>query len=390
VKKVLVVANPYPPQASAGTTRVLRFLRHLPEHGWEATVLAAKAEGPAAVPPGTRVVRAVAPVPARLQRGGRASKAVNSWLFVPDPFVPWVGPAIAAGRRLLGEERFDALFSSSPRPSAHLVAGGLSRLSGVPWAADFRDPWTHNQFRTYPTPAHRALDATLERRVLARAAAVTAVNQAILDGLVVDDPAVAGKAEILTNGFDPTEPVDPVTLREGLWLVHTGRLYGREPQVSAFLRAFATLPDDVHLLFLGGAGPHGEERIRDLGIGSRVRVEPLGPHSYALGCQHAASALVLINGWRPESMSSKVFEYLASGRPVFAITPAVSAARSLLEEVGVGTCVRPDQPLESALAAFVRGVRAGSAPAGDASALSRLDVRGLTAQLASILDRISR
>jgi hypothetical protein len=31
-KKVLVVANPYPPMASAGITRVVRFLRHLPEH----------------------------------------------------------------------------------------------------------------------------------------------------------------------------------------------------------------------------------------------------------------------------------------------------------------------------------------------------------------------
>ena len=69
-KKLLVVANPYPPMASAGTTRVVRFLRHLPEHGWEPTVLAAKAGGPAAEPPAVRVVRAPVLWPKRLLGGG--------------------------------------------------------------------------------------------------------------------------------------------------------------------------------------------------------------------------------------------------------------------------------------------------------------------------------
>ena len=62
-KKILVVANPYPPMASAGTTRVVRFLRHLPDEGWEPSVLTATAEGPAAVPPGVRVARAAVPWP---------------------------------------------------------------------------------------------------------------------------------------------------------------------------------------------------------------------------------------------------------------------------------------------------------------------------------------
>jgi glycosyltransferase involved in cell wall biosynthesis len=387
VKKLLVVANPYPPEASAGTTRVTRFLRHLPEHGWEATVLTARVAGPVAVPPGVPVIRAATPVPARLQHGGRAVGRINSWLFVPDSFAPWVGPAIVRGRRLLREHRFDAILSSAPRPSVHVVAASLSRHARVPWLADFRDPWTHNQFRVYPTPAHRALDAALARRSLARASAVTAVNQVILDGLIGDDPDLAGRAEVLTNGFDPTEPADEVDLGDGLWLVHTGRVYGRRMQIDGFMRAFAALPDEVKLLLLGAGGPQIADLTRELGIAARVRVEPMAPHAYALGCQRAAAALVLINGLRPEAMSSKVFEYLASGRPIFAITPAVSAARSLLDDVGGGTCVLPDQPMHAALAAFVADVRAGTAPSATAPALAHLDVRELTTRLADILDR---
>ena len=64
-------------------------------------------------------------------------------------------------------------------------------------------------------------------------------------------------------------------------------------------------------------------------------------------------------------MSSKVFEYLQAGRPIFAISPAGSAARALFAEVGGGTCVLPDEPMSGPLAAFVRAVRDGEAPAVD-------------------------
>ena len=73
--KLLVVANPYPPMASAGTNRVVRFLRHLPDHGWEPTVLTARAAGPAAEPPGVRVVRAPVPWPRAASRRGAAQHA---------------------------------------------------------------------------------------------------------------------------------------------------------------------------------------------------------------------------------------------------------------------------------------------------------------------------
>ena len=105
----------------------------------------------------------------------------------------------------------------------------------------------------------------------------------------------------------------------------------------------------------------------------------------ALGYQRAADALLLVNGRRPESMSSKVFEYLQAGRPIFAISPAGSAARGLFEEVGGAICVLPDDPMAESLAAFVAAVRAG-ATVGRTAALDRFELTHLTAELASILD----
>jgi len=387
--RLLIVANPYPPMASAGTTRVERFVRHLPAHGWEPLVLTARAAGPAAEPPGVRVLRAPVPTPRRLLGGGPRSKRVNRWVSVPDPYVSWVAPAVIAGRRLLREERVDVIFSSSPRASAHLVAATLARHSHLPWLADYRDPWSTYQFHTYPTRVHKSADARLEEWALRRAATVTAVNEPILTDLVTRHPWLRGRAHVLPNGFDRAEVAEPVSLGDGFWLVHTGRLYGREQQVSDFLAALATLPPEVKALFVGIDERLVRPAADRAGLGERVRVEPLVTHGRALGLQRAADALLLVNGRRPESMSSKVFEYLQAGRPIFAISPAGSAARALFAEVGTGTCVLPDAPMAEPLAAFVKAARRGEARLADPAALERYELGRLTAELAVLLDGLA-
>jgi len=389
VKKLLVVANPYPPMASAGTNRIVRFLRHLPDEGWEPSVLTARAEGPADEPAGVRVARAAVPWPGRLLGGGRRSNAVNRWIAVPDPYFAWIVPAVLKGRKIFERERFDALMSSSPRASAHVAAAVLSEHAGIPWLADYRDPWSTYQFRRFPTRFHKSAHEKLEEWTLRRAAAVTAINQPIAGDLVARHPWLQGRAHVLPNGFDRAEQPAGVALGDGFWIVNTGRLYGREQQVAAFLEALAAQPADVKALFVGV----DESRVRPdadrLGLGDRVRVEPLVPLPVALGYQRAADALLLVNGRTPESMSSKVFEYLQTGRPVFAISPEGSAARALFAEVGGGTCVLPDVPMAKPLAAFVGAARTGAAPVADPGALERYEFGRLTHLLAGILDEVA-
>ena len=385
MKRLLVIANPFPPMTSAGTNRVLRLLRHLPAQGWEATVLTAEAQGPATAPDFVRVLRTPAIVPRQLLHGGQRSSKVNAWLFVPDPYVLWAATAIAAGRRLLAAEPFDAIFSSHPRASVHVAAAGLARASGVPWMADYRDPHFANDVRTYATPLHAAATRWLEARVLRRAAALSAINQPILEAIVKRHPWLEGHAHVLPNGYDDSEAATAAELGPGFWFVYTGRLYKREQQLEAFLTALAALPEDVKALFVGDAS-RVPPLAAKLGISDRVRVERLVPHAVALGYQRAAGALLLMTGRRAESMSSKVFEYLASGRPVFAITAPHSAASKLLAEVGGAVTVEHDADMREPLARFVAGVRSGGGPAADTDALARYDMARVTAALAAVLD----
>ena len=388
-KKLLVIANPYPPMASAGTTRVVRFLRHLPDEGWEPSVLTARREGPAAVPPDVRVARAAVPWPKQLLGGGRRSAKVNRWVAVPDPYFAWVGPAVLKGREILQaralRRRLQQLAARERPPGRRRPL----RARGPAVARRLPRPVVDVPVPAVPDAGAQGAHLRLEAWALGRAAAVTAVNRPIVDDLVARHPWLSGRAHVLPNGFDRAEQPADVTLGDGFWIVHTGRLYGREQQVAAFLEALAAQPPDVKALFVGV----DESRVRPdadrLGLGDRVRVEPLVPLPVALGYQRAADALLLVNGRRPESMSSKVFEYLQAGRPIFAISPAGSAARGLFAEVGGGTCVLPDEPMAEPLAAFVAAVRAGAAPVADPAALERYELGRLTADLAGILDGLA-
>ncbi len=430
MKRLLMVTTAFPPMASGGIARQLRFLKYLPEYGWETTVLSARTSGPVPDPQGVRIVRAAAPGPRPVLRMGRrveqrlrrvfhpfsssdssspgarsaplqaarvsnkrhSSRSItfNRWVFVPDPDVGWIGPAIVAGRRLLRQEPFDAILSSFPSGSAHLVAASLARRSGLPWIADYRDPWPTNRHYSYPTSAHRRAAEHLEAWALRHAAAATAVNGPIADDLRRRHPHLADRVHVLPNGFDRGEDVADVSLGEGFWFVYTGRLYRRLEQTAHFLDAMAQQADDVNVLFLGIDDPVIRAYAERLGCHTRVHLRPFVQRPQALGFQRAADALLLVTGLAPESLSSKVFEYLASGRPVFAITPSGSAAARLLADAGGGRVVPPEADLTVALSRFIADVRAGAIPPADEAALAKYDGRALTRQLSDWLDNVSQ
>ena len=420
-RRLLMVANYFPPMASGGIARQLRFLRYLPEYGWQTTVLSCKATGPVPDPYGVRIVRAAAPGPEsayalarrlapsragsdRRTPAGPADPAglavaqrpfgrrawVNDWFFVPDQYMGWIPFGVLKGRELLRAERYDAILSSYPRGSTHLIAAALAAGTGLPWLADYRDPWPTHQFRKPPTRLHRMAHFWLEAWALQHAKVITATNEPIAADLRRRYPRLASDVHVLPNGFDRAEDVQPVTLGDGFWLVHTGRLYSRGDKVLELLNALARLSDDVKVCFVGVDGPRIMTHAQAIGVAHRVRVEPFVQRPVALGYQRAADGLLLITGEAPEALSSKIFEYLVAGRPVFALTPSYSCASELLHESGGGVVVDSGgaHALAGALADFVGRVRAGELGAADPAVVDRYDGRILTGQLTGYLDEM--
>src|ERR1017187_600848 len=156
MKRVLMIAYHFPPLAgSSGIQRTLRFVQHLPKFGWQPLVLSTNARAyehtnhdlDGELPCGTVVRRAFALDSARhLSLWGRHIGA----LARPDRWVSWKLDGVRQGMKMIREFRPDALWSTYPIATAHLIGAELQRRSGIPWVADFRDPMAQDGYPPDP------------------------------------------------------------------------------------------------------------------------------------------------------------------------------------------------------------------------------------------------
>ena len=371
MRRVLLLAYFYPPLAGGGVHRVLSFTRHLPAHGWACTVVCAGerdywVSDPsllAAVPEETEVIR----VPGgsllsgwlKLRRddarGRRSASAfgplrgVVDWFLLPDSYAGWASRARALVEARIARGGIDVLLSSSPPDSVHLAARDAARTTGVPWAADFRDPWMGLSFRPPPTPWHASAHRAMEASVLDGAARVLAASRTHADALAARAPGRPREVVHLPNGFEPASFISASGDPDHFRVVFTGALSLME-DVGTLIDAVARLlerdPGARAVLRVELYGPydrHWEERARTTGLDGVVRFTGTRPHAEARSAQETADLLVL---WRPHGerfrtmVPGKTYEYLASGRPVLALLQADDEAAVLVRRAG-GAVIAP-------------------------------------------------
>lgn len=411
MKRLLLVCYYFPPAAGGGVARALSFARYLPPLGWNVTVLCADAESAPLtdamrdlkLPSGTDVVRV--PMPGAAARGRRAvigggggrpsalyrgARQASSWIWVPDSFVPWVPAATAAGRDLVSRLRFDAMLTTSPPDSVHLV--GLA-LDVRPWIVDFRDPWIGLTYKRPPTPFHAWRQRRLRASVVSRADLLLATTRASAD-LLRDAGA---RVEILPNGWDPdVAPAAAPARADGkLRLVYTGTLWD-VPAASTFLsataRALATHgARDLEVELIGPHESSERKLVERLGLTGVVRFAGQVPYQESRRRQSAADVLLLLQVHGPgyeAAIPGKLYEYVASGRPILAFLPTGEAA-DLVRRVG-GWVVDPEDArgAEQAMIRLLAGERPGS-DSFDRRAISEEHRRDRIAhRLATLLDKV--
>jgi glycosyltransferase involved in cell wall biosynthesis len=165
-KKVLIITYYWPPAGGPGVQRVLKFVKYLPQFGWEPVVLTVKnGEYPAIdhslekdIPEGIKVyqTRTIEPfgifkflsgkkesIPTYYlnEKGNGLFKWIRFTLFPVDARRWWSFFAIKKGLKIIKNEKPSLIFSSAPPHSINLIARQLKIKGNIPWIADFRDPW---------------------------------------------------------------------------------------------------------------------------------------------------------------------------------------------------------------------------------------------------------
>jgi len=244
----------------------------------------------------------------------------------PDSERGWKPFAINEGRKLLHQENIDAIISSSPPVTGHIVARELKGTYGTPWLADSRDLWSQNHNYSYG-PLRKLIDRRLELKTLSSADALVSVSQPWADklGTLHKDKTTY----TITNGFDPeTMNMAPVNLTAKFTITYTGTIYTGKQDPGKLFSALKTLitdgvidPNDIEVRFYGSEAESFDKGVQGYGLSGIVRHHGLVSRETTAEKQRESWLLLLLDWEDPREKGvypGKIFEYLAARRPVLA------------------------------------------------------------------------
>jgi glycosyltransferase involved in cell wall biosynthesis len=321
----------------------------------------------------------------------------GKYVQVPDPFVGWLPAAVVKGLHIIKKEKIDAVFSTSMPNTSHLAALLLTKKTGIPWLADFREAWTDNPFVVYPRIV-RSLEEKMEKAVIENADAVTVINDFIRKGLAAKYPEQADKMITVSHGFDSEDFASIVKEPSATFtIVYAGSLYGRRSP-DVFLKAVKDLTesdsnvrDTMRIQFVGNVDAV-KPMVDQLQIADVVSVCGYLSHVdvHAL-MVHADVLLLIIGAGKDDSTIStgKLFDYIGSGTPILALVPE-GAAADVVRSTHTGVVVHPHdtEGMKKAVYNFYEAHKKREVHNLRQDLVSRYDVRHLSQQVSDVLNSI--
>ena len=284
-KRILIITYYWPPSAGSGVQRWLKFAKYLPEYGWEPVIFTP--ENPdfelkdesllQEVSKDTEVLKFPIWEPYGIFRKMKKTPVKDPgvilenkkksltdrlaiWLranlLIPDPRVFWVKPSVNFLLDIIEKNNIKAVITTGPPHSLHLIGRNIKRKSGLPWIADFRDPWSSWEFLdTLPMlKPVRIWHHKLELSVLQEADAVVTISPTFQQEL---ERIGKRNVHLITNGFDSSDLPDflrtpPDT--DVFHVVYTGiidAIRNPIPFMETFKNAFSSNGKKVKLTFVG-------------------------------------------------------------------------------------------------------------------------------------------
>ena len=409
-RTILMVAYHIPPfTGSSGVQRTVKFCRYLREHDWRPVVLTVTPRAyvtssdrdSTELPDDVPVYRSFCVDTARhLSLVGRYPEL----LALPDRWASWWPSGVLHGLRIIRKWQPDVVWSTYPVATAHLIAGTLSRMHGLPWVADFRDWMTEGD---YPAGRlQRWAYRRVEHFVLKNATAATFTTESCRTFYKDRYPALAGGSwAVLPNGYDESDFAGlgvPASrpVRDGITLLHSGYLYPQDRSPAGLFEAIAALRQrgflegrKFRVRFRGpGDGAHVQREAARFGVADFVQVAPSVSHRAALREMLDATALLLMQGPRfDRQVPAKAYEYLRSGRPVLTLASQRSESAGLMAEYGSPYIAGIDRSTDIAasLERLIVDIEADQPIAAHRARISRFDRRLQTGVLAELLNGVA-
>ncbi len=432
MKKVLLITYYWPPAGGIGVLRCLKIAKYLRQFGWEPVVFTAdNAHYPNIdhsndrdIPPGITILRRPIWEPYHIYKlltGKKQDANVNNvfyvqerkpgflhhfsvWVrsnfFIPDARAAWIRPSVRFLVNYLREHPVDAVLSDGPPHSNTRIATLLKKYTGIPWLADFQDPWTQVDY-------YRLLHLTrwgdrkhrqMEQEVFRLADRISIVSPAWKNDL---ESIGARNVEVVPWGFDPDDYHGlPMPAGDPFTITHVGILgYDRNPPV--FFRALAQLCQTVpgfrerlQLQLAGQVDRSVEEAIEEAGLKPNALLPGHLPRTEALRLIASSTVLLLPLNRQDNArgrIPGKLFEYLAVRRPFIVLGPPGADAARIAAETGAGQAFdyEDTEGMREAVLKLYQAHLAGRLVQPLQTHIDAYSVVQLTGRIAALLDEIS-
>jgi glycosyltransferase involved in cell wall biosynthesis len=374
MNKVLIVTYYWPPSGGAGVQRWLKFSKYLPEFGWEPIILTVDPEYAAYpvtdfslnddLPSSIRVY----PTPAvnyfgiyrknksKIPTAGFANSIDNTLkgkifrfirgnFFLPDPRKGWNKYAFNKACELIEKEGILNIITTSPPHSTQLIGLKIKKkYPALNWIADLRDPWTdiyyYKQF--YPTLISKWIDKRFEKSVLKKADKIITVGVSLKKLFSSKIKGLEYKTEVITNGYDEDDFTGITPIIPAMFTVtYVGTLSDIYP-IAGFLNAVQIFKDngnEIILRFIGTVSQNQKDLIQSKSGDSILEFIPYVDHTAAIQYMLNTSVLLLIIPDHQSNMSiitGKIFEYIASGKPIICLGPLDGDAAGIIGNTEYG------------------------------------------------------
>lgn len=379
-KKVIIITYYWPPMGGGGVQRWLKMTKYLRDFGWEPIIFTVKnGEGSVTdhslfdqIPSDIETHRVAIWEPFELYKKftgktkneklapGLVSSKKQSWsqrlsiwirgnVFIPDARKFWIKPATKYLDQYLQNNNVDAIVSTGPPHTTHLIALNIKKKHSIPWLADFRDPWTNIDFydKLKLTKWADRQHHKLELNVVKTADQVVTVSHTWAKDF---EKTIGIRPIVITNGYDPEDfiPLDQSQLDKAFTITHAGSLNNdRNPHnlwkvLGELVQNDPEIRRKLQIHLIGQVSPMTLEDLKRNGLQDNVELTPQLSHHVVIQKLQSSQVLLLLLNDAPNIggiIPGKLYEYIGAKRPILCIGLESGDAASILRETRSGKVI---------------------------------------------------
>ncbi len=430
-KKVLLISYYWPPCGGIGVLRCLKIAKYLRQFGWEPIIFTAEgAHYPSIdhsnekdIPEGITIIRQKIWEPYHIYKfitGQKKDANVNNvfyvkdkklgkahqlsvWLrsnfFIPDARAWWIRPSVRFLVKYLKENPVDVIFSDGPPHSNTRIATLVKQKTGIPWLADFQDPWTQIDYYQLLslTKWGDAKHHRLEQEAFKAADKITIVSPTWKREL---EAIGAENVSVVPWGFDPDDYKDAkAEVGDKFSFTHLGIMgYDRNPMVffevlDKLCNEIEGFKEDLYLRLVGQVDFSIQSFLKKKENFKGVKIISNVSRDKALEMTLNSPILLLLLNQQPNAegrIPGKLFEYLAARRPIFCLEPMPSDVSKIIEETQSGyTCNYEDAAqIEMTIRMLYQQYREGKLKKAVNSQIDEYSIVKLTARITGYLEEL--